>query len=696
MSVSKQVRDRAEQLRKDLEHHNHRYYVLDDPEIDDAGYDRLFRELVQIEQEHEELRRADSPTQRVGASPLPEFSEVRHRVPMLSLANAFEEDEVRAFDKRVREALGVDSVEYAAEPKFDGLAISLAYRKGVFVQGATRGDGATGEDVTPNLRTVRAIPLRLPQAPDTEDLEVRGEVLFYKADFEKLNNRQREAEEKVFANPRNAAAGSLRLLDSRITAQRPLRFFAYGVGIAAKARWKTHAELLERLAAMGFPVSRERGITQGVEGLLDFYGRIQAKREHLPYAIDGVVYKVNRLDWQEQLGFVSRAPRFAIAHKYPAEEQVTEVLKIEVQVGRTGVLTPVARLKPVEVGGVTVTNATLHNEDDLRRKDVWAGDAVVVRRAGDVIPEVVSVREKGPRREADRFVMPEKCPVCQSPVIRLQGEAATRCTGGLYCGAQRKQALLHFAGRRAMDIEGLGEKLVEQLVDRDIVHNPADLYRLHKDTLAGLERMAEKSAQNVIDSIQRSRSVDLPRFVFALGIPGVGEEVAKIIARHFGSLEAMLDADWQALAAEKEAARKENVRRKRKNETPLAVPLEGIGPEIMESIDKFVHEPHNREVIRMLVDPARGVSVKAAAASAAAAPAGESRTFVLTGTLADMSRDEARALIESRGHKVTASVSKKTDYVVAGSEAGGKLEQARALGVAVLDEDGLMKLLGKQ
>ncbi len=574
MAVPKKVLERAAALRKDIEHHNHRYYVLDDPEIDDAGYDRLFRELVDLEQAHPELAAPDSPTQRVGAAPLPEFAEVRHRVPMLSLGNAFEEDEVRAFDKRVRETLGVDSVEYAAEPKFDGLAISLAYRKGVFAQGATRGDGATGEDVTPNLRTVRAIPLKLPPAPDTEDLEVRGEVLFYKADFEKLNKRQREAEEKVFANPRNAAAGSLRLLDSKITAQRPLRFFAYGVGAAAKARWKTHSALLDRLAELGFPVSRERGVTQGVEGLLDFYRKIQARREQLPYAIDGVVYKVNRLDWQEQLGFVSRAPRFAIAHKYPAEEQATEVLKIEVQVGRTGVLTPVARLKPVEVGGVTVTNATLHNEDDLRRKDVWAGDTVIVRRAGDVIPEVVSVREKGPRREEDRFVMPEKCPVCQSPVIRLPGEAATRCTGGLYCGAQRKQALLHFAGRRAMDIEGLGEKLVEQLVDLDMVHNPADLYGLKKDVLAGLERMAEKSAQNVIDAIQRSRGVDLPRFVFALGIPGVGEEVAKILARHFGSLQAMLDADWPALGAQKEAIRKENAKRKRKNETPLPVPLE--------------------------------------------------------------------------------------------------------------------------
>ena len=647
-----------------------------------------------MEKTHPELATPDSPTQRVGGEPLSEFPNVRHRVPMLSLGNAFEEDEVRGFDKRVREALGVGLVEYATEPKFDGLAISLSYRDGEFVQGATRGDGATGEDVTPNLRTVRAIPLRLPHAPDTGDLEVRGEVLFYRNDFEKLNKRQSEAGEKVFANPRNAAAGSLRLLDSRITARRPLRFFAYGAGVAAKARWKTHSELLDRLAALGFPVSKERGVAQGVEGLIDFYKKIQTKRQQLPYAIDGVVYKVNRLDWQEQLGFVSRAPRFAIAHKYPAEEQVTEVLKIEVQVGRTGVLTPVARLRPVEVGGVTVTNATLHNEDDLRRKDVWAGDKVVVRRAGDVIPEVVGVRERGPRREEDRFLMPERCPVCQSPVIRLPDEAATRCTGGLYCGAQRKQALLHFAGRRAMDIEGLGEKLVEQLVDRDLVQSPADLYRLDKEALAGLERMAEKSAQNVVDGIQRSRSVDLPRFVFALGVPGVGEEVAKILARHFGLLQAILDADWQALAAEKEAARKENARRKRKNEAPLPVPLEGIGPEIMESIDKFVREPHNRTIIASLVDPAHGVVIKEV--PSVNAPKERGKVFVLTGTLPGMSRDAARALIESRGHKVAGSVSRKTDYVVAGAEPGSKLEQARALGVAVLDERGLVQLLGER
>ena len=694
MGAPKQARARAERLRQELEHHNRRYYVLDDPEIGDADYDRLFRELVELEQEHEELRQADSPTQRVGAPPLPEFAEVRHRLPMLSLGNAFEEEEVRAFDRRVREALGVEEVEYAVEPKFDGLAISLAYRDGVFTQGATRGDGATGEDVTPNLRTVRSIPLRLPKAADTQDLEVRGEILYYTRDFLKLNARQRAAGEKEFANPRNGAAGSLRLLDSRVTARRPLRFFAYGVGIASRARWQTHSATLDRLAELGFPVCEERRTAKGMQGLLAYYEEIGAKRDKLPYAIDGVVYKVNRLGWQEKLGFVSRAPRFAVAHKYPAEEQATEVLKIEVQVGRTGVLTPVARLRPVEVGGVTVTNATLHNEDELRRKDVWVGDSVVVRRAGDVIPEVVGVREKGPRKEEERFSMPDSCPVCQSPVVRLPGEAATRCTGGLYCRAQRKQAILHFVGRRAMDIEGVGEKLVEQLVDRGMVASPADLYRLEKAALCGLERMAEKSAQNVVDSIQRSRSMDLPRFIFALGMPGVGEEVAKILARHFGSLQSMLEADWPALAAEKETLRKENAKRKRKNEPPLAVPLEGIGPEIMESVGKFVHEPHNVKVIAELVDPASGIAVKGAVA--AKASGATARTFVLTGTLAGMTRDEARALIESRGHKVSGSVSRKTDYVVAGEEAGSKLEQARALDVAVLDEAGLKELLEKR
>jgi DNA ligase (NAD+) len=685
---------RAGFLRNEIERHNQLYYAKDAPEITDAEYDRLFRELVELEKAHPELATPDSPTQRVGAAPLPEFAQVRHRVPMLSLGNAFAEEEVRAFDKRVREALKTDAVEYSAEPKFDGLAVSLSYRDGVLVQGATRGDGNSGEDVTPNLRTVRSIPLRLADAPDTRDLEVRGEIIFYRKDFEKLNERQRAAGEKEFVNPRNAAAGSLRLLDSAITAQRALRFFAYGVGVAANGRWQRHSQMLGRLEELGFPVCAERGVAQGLDALLEFYGKVQAKRDKLPYAIDGVVYKVDRLDWQERLGFVSRAPRFAIAHKFPAEEQTTEVVAIDVQVGRTGVLTPTARLKPVFVGGATVTNATLHNEDELRRKDVWVGDTVVVRRAGDVIPEVVGVRTPGTRRPEDRFEMPGRCPACQSPVVRLAGEAATRCTGGLYCRAQRKQALLHFAGRRAMDIEGLGEKLVDQLVEKELVKSPADLYGLEADSLAELERMAEKSAQNVVQAIQRSRSMELARFVFALGIPGVGEEVAKILSRHFGSLAHLLAADWGALAAQKEAVRKDNAKRKRKGEAALAVPLEGIGPEIMESIGKFVHEPHNREVIDRLSDPVRAVTVSEQAPAPSAGMI--ARTFVLTGTLPTLSRDQARAMIEAQGHKVSGSVSKKTDYVVAGEEAGSKLAQARELGIAVLDEAGLKKFLGER
>ena len=688
MAAPKDVRARVASLRKEIERHNELYYLKDAPVIADAEYDRLFRELVELETGHPELASPDSPTQRVGAAPLAKFTQVRHRVPMLSLGNAFGEEEARAFDRRVREALDVEAVAYAAEPKFDGLAVNLTYRDGLFVQGATRGDGSTGEDVTANLRTVRSLPLKLPAAPDTKDLDVRGEVLMYRKDFEAMNLKQREAGEKEFVNPRNAAAGAVRQLDSRITAKRPLRFFAYGIGHAGRAHWKTQSQILDRLEELGFPVSKQRKRVDGIEGLLRYYRDIGEAREQLPFAIDGVVYKVDRLDWQESLGYVSRAPRFAIAHKFPAEEQETEVIGIEVQVGRTGTLTPVARLKPVFVGGVTVTNATLHNEDELRRKDVQVGDTVLVRRAGDVIPEVVSVVLEKRRKDVKPFKMPKDCPVCGSPVVRLEGEAATRCTGGLFCRAQRKEALLHFAGRRAMDIEGLGEKLVDQLVEKEIVRSPADLYDLTAEKLADLERMAEKSAQNVIDAIQRSRSVDLPRFIHALGIPGVGEEVAKILARHFGALEALLEADWSALAEEKERVRKENAKRKRKGEDLMAVPLEGIGPEVMESVDKFVHEPHNRDVIDRLGKAIDIQQVKIVEAAQGA------KTFVLTGTLEGMSRDEARALIEAHGHKVAGSVSKKTNYVVAGSEAGSKLEQAKALGVEVLDEESLRKILG--
>jgi DNA ligase (NAD+) len=691
MTSFAQARAHAEALRKEISAHDYRYYVLDDPTISDAEYDRLFSELVEIERLHPELATADSPTQRVGGVPQEGFATVRHSTPMLSLGNAFEDDEIRAFDKRLREALGVEIIDYAAEPKFDGLAVSLVYEHGRLQRGATRGDGTTGEDVTPNLRTMRSVPLVLSGSAPPREIEVRGEVLMYKRDFQRLNARQRDAGEKEFANPRNAAAGSLRQLDPRITARRPLRFVGYGVAALENGRWQNHAEVLDWLTELGFPVARDRSLVAGVEGMLEYYRTIGARRERLPYAIDGVVYKVNRLDWQRMLGFVSRAPRFALAHKFPAEEALTEVLGIDVQVGRTGALTPVARLKPVFVGGAKVTNATLHNEEDLLRKDVWVGDTVVVRRAGDVIPEVVRVQQKGRRDESDRFRMPALCPVCRSEVVRVPGEVATRCTGGLFCDAQRKQSLLHFSSRRAMDIEGLGERLVDQLVDRNLVRTPADLYRLKHAELAGLERMGDKSAQNVLDNIQKSRHPHPARFIFALGIPGIGEEVAKILARHFRTLGALETADWKRLASEKEAIRKDNARRKKRGEAAVPVPLEGVGPELMNSLEKFFRELHNRDVIMRLVDPAFGVVLEARPPEAG--PASAAKTFVLTGSLPNLSRDAAKAMIEAWGHRVAGSVSKKTDYVVAGDDAGAKLEKARELGIPVLDENDLHKLL---
>jgi len=676
------VEARAAFLRTEIERHNHAYYVLDAPTIPDAEYDRLFRELQALEAEYPQLQTPDSPTLRVGAPPLKEFPPVVHGVPMLSLNNAFEDAEVAAFDQRVREGLEAPGpVEYAVEPKFDGLAISLSYRDGVFVRGATRGDGATGEEVTANLRTVRAIPLRLIGSGWPAELEVRGEVLMLRADFERLNAGQRERGDKEFANPRNAAAGSLRQLDSRITARRPLTFFAYGVGIGADAlNAASHAEIMHKLAGWGFPVAAERGVASGLEGLLGYYTAIGAKRRELPYDIDGVVYKVNRLAWQDQLGFVSRAPRFAIAHKFPAEEATTTVLAIDVQVGRTGAITPVARLQPVFVGGVTVTNATLHNEDEVRRKDVRVGDTVIVRRAGDVIPEVVAVvpekRLLQPGKDLfdageplhPPFELPAACPECGSAVEKPADEAIARCTGGLYCPAQRKQALWHFAARRAMDIEGLGDKLVEQLVDADLVHSPADLYHLDLPTLAGLERMGEKSAANLLAAIEQSKNTTLARFIYALGIRNVGEATARDLARHFGNLEALLAADEAALQQ-----------------------VPDVGPVVAASLCHFFAEPHNRAVIAGLC--AAGVHWPKNEAPAAGPRPLAGKTLVLTGTLPTLKRDEAKALIEAAGGKVAGSVSKKTDYVVAGEEAGSKLEKAQELGVTVIDEAGLQALL---
>ena len=692
-----ETKTRAQALRDELEAHNHSYYVLDVPSVPDAEYDRLFRELQALEAQFPELLTADSPTQRVGGAPLAAFAEVRHAVPMLSLNNAFEAEEVEAFDRRVREALNIETVEYAAELKLDGLAISLTYEDGVFVRGATRGDGAAGEDVTANLRTIRAIPLRLSAAPGAAipaRLDVRGEVMMRRVDFDAYNARQQTAGEKLLVNPRNAAAGSLRQLDPRMTAARPLTFFAYGVGVLeGAARPATHSAMLDYLQALRLPVNRERAVVRGVAGLLDFYRRTGEKRATLDYDIDGVVYKVNSLVAQEQLGFVSRAPRFAVAHKFPAEEALSVVDSIDIQVGRTGTLTPVARLQPVFVGGVTVTNATLHNLDQVRAKDVRTGDTVVVRRAGDVIPEVARVLLERRPAQAQEFHMPTQCPVCGSGVEREESEAAYRCVGGLFCPAQRKQALLHFASRRAMDIEGLGEKIVDQLVDNAIVHTPADLYKLGLTALANLERMAEKSANNLLDAIERSRSTTLGRFIFALGIHHVGEEIAKLLAAHFGGMDAMMAADWQALIAQKEQVQKENARRGRKGE-PLLVPvLQGVGPEIMLSAANFLAQAHNREVIEQLL--AAGVQPEAPAMAAQTAASGKllGKTFVLTGTLPNMTRDEATARIEAEGGHVTGSVSKKTHYVVAGAEAGSKLDKAQTLGVPVLDEQAFMQLM---
>ena len=669
MTVPASVLARAGELRASLEQHNHSYYVLDQPTVSDAEYDRLFRELQQLEQEHPELLTADSPTQRVGAAPLAAFAEVRHATPMLSLNNAFETAEVEAFDRRVREALGVETVEYAAEPKFDGLAISLVYEDGVLRSGATRGDGSTGEDVTANLRTVRAIPLRLRGRGAPSRLEVRGEVLMFKADFARMNERQRELGEKTFANPRNAAAGSLRQLDPKVTATRPLKFFAYGTDAAAGGHLTRHSQTLDALAGWGLPVTAERRVAVGLDGLLEYFNDLGTRRASLPFDIDGVVYKVDLLAAQNTLGFVSRAPRFALAHKFPAEEAETVVEGIDVQVGRTGALTPVARLTAVTVGGVSVTNATLHNEDEVRRKDVRVGDSVIVRRAGDVIPEVVRVLAEKRPPTAAAFVMPHQCPVCGSAVRKAEDEAIARCTAGLYCPAQRKQALLHFASRRALDIEGLGDKLVEQLVDRDLIRTPADIYALKVETLAALDRMAEKSAANLVDAIEKSKQTPLARFIYALGIRNVGETTAQDLARYFGGIDSVQSADVATLQQ-----------------------VPDVGPVVAQSIAGFFGESHNRTVIDALLKAGVRFEQREALKVSADGPI-YGKTFVLTGALPTLTRDEATQRIRDCGGKVTGSVSKKTDFVVAGADPGSKQAKALELGVTLLDEAALIELL---
>ena len=662
--------DRYRYLQTELARLEHAYYVLDQPLVPDAEYDRLYRELLDLEQKHPDWISADSLSQRVGGTPLKVFNEVKHAVPMLSLNNAFEESELINFDRRCRDGLGLESVNYACELKFDGLAISLRYEHGVLVQAATRGDGASGEDVTVNIRTIRAIPLRLTGKKIPDVLEVRGEVFMHRDDFEKMNKYAATLGEKEFANPRNAAAGSLRQLDSKITAKRPLSFFAYGLGAFEPINWlpKTHSQLLDHYVELGLPVCQERRVVSSVEGLNQFYQEIGRKRNQLPYEIDGVVYKVNSFSQQNTLGFVSRAPRFAIAHKYPAQEEITTVLGIDVQVGRTGAITPVARLSPVLVGGVTVTNATLHNEDEVRRKDVRVGDMVVVRRAGDVIPEVVSVVLDRRPQHTQPFEIPSRCPICDSHIERLVDEAIARCSGGLFCAAQRKQALLHFAHRRAMDIEGLGDKIVDQLVDLNLVRTPADLYRLGFSALANLERMGDKSADNLIRSIAQSKSTSLPRFIFGLGIRHVGESTAKDLAKYFGTMQALMDAQMEDLLT-----------------------VNDVGPVVANSIISFMSESHNREVIEQLL--ASGIEFQVEEQIASVDLSG--KTFVLTGTLPTMSRDQAKALLEAAGAKVAGSVSQKTSYIVAGSDAGSKLEKANELGIPILDEDALMKILGR-
>lgn len=686
------VAQRIEALRSEIDGHNHRYYVLDEPTVSDAEYDRLMAELAALEEAHPDLITPDSPTQRVGATPLSAFGSVRHAVAMRSLGNAFEPEDVEAFDRRNAETLSgagmlpeAGKVEYMAELKFDGLAVSLRYEKGRLVQAATRGDGQTGEDITANVRTVRSVPLRLRGDDIPEVLEVRGEMLMTRADFEKLNTQQQKRGDKVFVNPRNAAAGSLRQLDPRITASRPLRFFAYGWGEIRLRRdgqvelfqqeagdadmpFDTHSGMLDWFVTLGLPVSDLRRRVKGAEGLLAFYEDIGQRRAGLPFEIDGVVYKVDSLAAQGVLGYVARAPRYALAHKFPAQEETTVVLDIDVQVGRTGALTPVARLKPVFVGGVTVTNATLHNEDEIRRKDILIGDTVVVRRAGDVIPEVVAPVPALRPADARAFVMPTSCPVCGSAVVRAEDEAAARCTGGLFCAAQRKQSLTHAAGRKALDIEGLGEKLVDQLVDSGRVKSLADLFTLNVLELSAYERMGRKSAENLIQAIDKARKPMLGRLLFALGIRHVGETTARDLALHFGSLQAVMDADEEALLA-----------------------VRDVGPVVAAAVHSFFAEAHNREVVAAL--QAAGVEPQPEAAAQGSDLPLAGKTLVLTGTLPNWTRDEATRRIMAAGGKVSGSVSRKTAYVVAGEEAGSKLEKARSLGVQILDEAGLQALL---
>jgi DNA ligase (NAD+) len=677
MTASAATRKEVESLRSQIRHHNHLYHVLDDPEVPDAEYDRLVRQLTALEKEYPELITPDSPTQRVGAEPIKAFGTIRHVVPMLSLDNAFSEDELRDFHRRVTERLGIEDAAhglgYSAEPKLDGAAVSLLYQKGDLVRAATRGDGTTGEDITHNIRTINSVPLKLLGNGYPVILEVRGEVFMPRAGFQRFNELARKKGEKTFVNPRNAAAGSLRQLDPRLTAERPLDMYAYSVGqVEGGALADRHSIVLDQLQEWGLKICPERKVVDGIEGCLDFYQDIGNRRDSLSYDIDGVVYKVDRLDYQQQLGFVSKAPRWAIAHKFPAQEELTVVRDIEFQVGRTGAVTPVARLEPIFVGGVTVSNATLHNMDELHRKDVRVGDTVIVRRAGDVIPEVVRVvKKRGARRKA-KVKTPSKCPVCGSKVIRIDDEAVARCTGGLYCEAQRSEALKHFVSRRALDIEGLGSKLIEQLVAIGRIKTPADIFSLDRDELIEMERMGEKSADNLLASIEKSRETTLSRFLYGLGIREVGEATASALASFYGKLEAIMKAEEEDLQT-----------------------VPDVGPVVASRIRAFFGETHNAEVIQRLRDS--GVHWKESEPTAKPSDgplAGQ--TFVLTGTLIGMTRDEAKDRIQALGGKVTGSVSKKTNYVVYGDNPGSKLAKAQKLAVDTIDQSGLEKLLVDQ
>jgi DNA ligase (NAD+) len=674
MTAPSVVFERAAELRTQLERHDYCYYVLDAPTIPDAEYDRLFRELAALETQYPDLQRVESPTQRVGGQALSAFAAVAHRVPMLSIRTETDISAggARTFDAQIRRELGFDEadvIEYSCELKFDGLAISLRYEHGILTQAATRGDGQTGEDVTQNVRTINVVPLRLQGSPPRV-LEVRGEVYMSRPHFERYNAQQRVAGLPTLANPRNGAAGSIRQLDPVIARSRPLSFFAYGLG--ESEGWElpaTHSAVLDAFVTLGLPVNAERQVVRGAQGLIEFHRQIAVKRGQLAFDIDGVVYKVNRLDWQQQLGFRTRQPRWAVAHKFPAQEELTVIEAIEVQVGRTGAITPVARLKPVLVGGVTVTNATLHNADEVARKDVRVGDTVIVRRAGDVIPEVVSVVLDRRPTLTQAFTMPTLCPICGSQIVRLDGEAVARCTGGLYCRAQRKEAIRHFASRHALDIEGLGDKLVEQLVERELVRDLADLFTLDIPTLANLERMGSKSAAKLMLALERGKTTTLSRFLYGLGIREVGEATALALAEHFGALEVLMAADEQRLQQ-----------------------VSDVGPVAAKAISIFFREPRHQEVIARL--QAAGVQWPEVLKTL---EIGEQRlagkVFVLTGTLDTLSRDQAADRLRACGAKVAGSVSKKTDYVIAGREAGTKLEKAQELGITVLDEAGFLALL---